>query len=57
MLHLQAKRSLCKQVSQKGKKRVAVLVTSTSMTNKKMEGELEELKKVPCIWYPITFKD
>ncbi len=24
------------------------------MTDKKME---EELERVPCIWYPVTFKD
>ena len=39
---------------QKAKKLVAVLVTSTSRTGKKRE---EKLEQVPCIWYPITFKD
>ncbi len=38
----------------KPKKLVVVLATSTSMTNKKTE---EELKRVPCIRYPVTFKD
>ena len=52
MLHLQAKRSLCKQVSQKAKKLVVVLATSILMTEKK-----EKLERVPCIWYSITFKD
>ncbi len=36
------------------KKLVAVLATSTSMTDKKTE---EELKQVPCIRYPVTFKE
>ncbi len=36
----------------KVKKLVAVLVASTSMTEK-----TEELKWVLCIWYPVTFKD
>ncbi len=31
-----------------------VLATSTSMTDKKTE---EELERVPCIWYLVTFKD
>ena len=31
---------------------MAVLATSTSVIKKK--GELEQ---IPCIWYPITFKD
>ena len=34
---------------------MAVLATSTSMTGKKIEEE--ELEWVPCIWYPVTFKD
>ncbi len=33
---------------------MAVSATSTSMTDKKTE---EELVWVPCIWYPVTFKD
>ncbi len=32
---------------------MAVSATSMSMTDKKTE----ELELVPCIWYPITFKD
>ncbi len=39
---------------------MAVLVTSTSIIDKKTKGELEELKeleRVPCIRYPVTFKD
>ncbi len=32
-------------------------MTSTSMTDKKTEGELEKLERVPCIWYLVTFKD
>ncbi len=27
------------------------------LMTEKMEGELEELERVPCIWYPVTFKD
>ena len=38
---------------QEGKKLVAVLATSTSMTEKTEE----ELERVPCIWYPVTFQD
>ncbi len=33
---------------------MAVSATSTSMTDKKTK---EELERVPCIWYPVTFKD
>ncbi len=33
---------------------MAVSATSTSITDKKTEVELEQ---VPCIWYPVTFKD
>ncbi len=33
---------------------MAVLATSTSMTDKKME---EELERVPCIRYLVSFKD
>ncbi len=33
---------------------MAVSATSMLMTDKKTE---EELERVPCIWYPITFKD
>ncbi len=36
---------------------MAVSTTSTSMTDKKMERELEELDQLPCIWYSVTFKD
>ncbi len=54
MLHLSPKRSLCYQVPRQAKKLVAVLATSTSMTDKKME---EELERVPCIRYCVTFKD
>ncbi len=57
MLHLQVKGSLCKQVPRKIKKLVAILTTSTSMTDKKTEGELEELERIPCIRYLVTFKD
>ena len=52
MLHLQVERSLCEQVSWQAKKLVSVLVTSTTRTKKK-----EELEQVPCIQYPIIFKD
>ncbi len=34
------------------KKLVRVLAVSTSMTEK-----TEELERVSCIWYPVTFKD
>ncbi len=54
MLHLSPKVSLCYQVPRQAKKLVAVSATSTSMTNKKTE---EELERVPCIWYFVTFKD
>ncbi len=53
MLHLLSKRSLCHYVSRQAKKLVAVLATSTLMTDKKTE----ELERVPCIRYPVTFKD
>ncbi len=33
---------------------MAVLATSTSMTDKKMK---EKLEQIPCIWYSVTFKD
>ncbi len=33
---------------------MAVSATSTSMTDKKTE---EELERVRCMWYPVTFKD
>ncbi len=36
------------------KKLVAVSATSTSMIDKITE---EELERVPCIRYPVTFKD
>ena len=54
MLYLQIKSSLRKQVSQKAKKLVAVLATSTLMIGKKKE---KELKQVYYIWYLDTFKD
>ncbi len=41
-------------MSQKVKKLVAVSATSMSETEKMEERELEW---VPCIWYPVTFKD
>ncbi len=41
----------------KVKKIVAVSTTSTLMTDKKIEEELEELKWIPYIWYLVTFKD
>ncbi len=53
MLHLSSKGSLYKQVPKKAKELVAVLATSTSMTDKKTE----KLERVPCIRYPVTFKD
>ena len=52
MLYLQADRSLYKQVPWQVKKLVAVLATSTLVTEKK-----EELEQVPCIWLSVTFKD
>ncbi len=52
MLHLSPERPLCHQVFRQAKKLVAVLATSTSMTDKKME----ELERVPCIRYPVIFK-
>ena len=36
------------------KRVVAVLATSTSMIKKKTE---EDLKQIPCIWYPVIFKN
>ena len=33
---------------------MAILVITTLITDKKIEDELE---LIPCIWYPITFKD
>ncbi len=33
---------------------MAVSAIPTSMTDKKTEDELE---RVSCIWYPVTFKD
>ncbi len=53
MLDLSSERLLCHQVSRQAKKLVAVSATSTSMTDKKTE----ELEQVPCIRYPVTFKD
>ncbi len=52
MLHLSLKRPLYKQVPKKFKKLVTISVFSTSMIKK-----TEELEQVPCIWYPVTFKD
>ena len=37
----------------KSQKLVAVLATFTLVTKKKEE----ELKWIPCIWYPVTFKN
>ncbi len=54
MLYLSSERPLCHQVSRQAKKRVVVSANSTSTTDKKTE---EELERVPCIWYPVTFKD
>ena len=53
MLHLSSERSLYHQVSRQAKKLVAVLATFILITDKKME----ELERVSCIWYPVTFKD
>ncbi len=44
-------------MSRKVKKLVTVSAISTSMTDKKTEGKLEELEWLPCIWYFVTFKD
>ncbi len=52
MLHLSLKGTLCKQVSQKGKKLVLVSAISMSMTEK-----TDELERISCIQYPVTFKD
>ncbi len=52
MLHLSSKRSLYEQVPRKLKKLVTVSAASTSITEK-----TEELERVPCIWYPVTYKD
>ncbi len=54
MLHLSSEKPLRYQVSRQAKKLVAVLATSTSMTDKKTE---EKLECVSCIRYPVTFKD
>ncbi len=54
MLYLQIEGLLYKQMLRKVKKLVAVLATSTSMTEKTMEKELEQ---VPYIWYFVIFKD
>ncbi len=54
MLYLLSKGSLCHQVPRQAKKLVVVSATSTSMTEKKTE---EELEQVPCIWYSNIFKD
>ena len=55
MLHLQAKKSLRKQVSWQIKNLVAVSATSMLMNDKKTEEE--ELERVSCIWYSVNFKD
>ena len=59
MLHLQAERSLCQQVSrEEAKKLVLVLTTSTLVTEDSEEAILvnaKELERVTCIRYPITF--
>ncbi len=52
MLHLSSKRSLCQQVPRKSKELVVVSPASMLMTE-----ETEELERLPCIRYPITFKD
>ena len=52
---MQTKGSLYEEVLRKAKKLVALLETSMSMTGKKTEEE--ELKRVPCIWYPVISKD
>ncbi len=54
MLYLQVKGLLCKQVPKEAKKLVVVSTTSTLITDKKTE---EELGWVPCIRYPVTFKN
>ncbi len=54
MLHLSSEKPLCYQVSRQAKKLKAVLATSTTMTDKKTE---EELERVSCIRYPVTLKD
>ena len=41
--------------TQKAKKLVTILATSTSMTGKKTNKE--KLERVPCIWYSIIFND
>ena len=41
-------------MSQKVKKLVAVSATSILMTNRKTK---EELERISCIWYLVTFKD
>ncbi len=41
-------------MSRQAKKLLALLETSTLTTDKKTE---EQLERVPCIRYPVTFKD
>ncbi len=53
MLYLSSEIPLRHQVSRQAKKPVAVSAISTSITDKKTE----ELKRVPCIQYPVTFND
>ena len=59
MLHLQAEKSLCQQVSQKGaKKQVSVSTTSTLVTEdgkKAILASAKELERVTYIQYLITF--
>lgn len=57
MLYLQPKRSLYEKVPQIVNKLVVVLMSLMSMTYQKIEEELKELNQLPCIWYPIIFKD
>lgn len=52
MLYLQSKCLLCQQVLQKVEKLVAVLATSTLITDKK-----KELEREVYIRYPIIFKE
>ncbi len=54
MLYLSPKGSLYYQVPRQAKKLVSVSPTSTLMTDKKTEKELE---RVPCIRYLVTFED
>ena len=53
MLYLQINRPLHQQMPPKNKKLVAISATSTLITEKTEE----KLEQIPCIWYPVTFKD